>query len=247
MADSRCGLRCTGCRWKDSHGCGGCIATMGRPFHGECPVAACCQNKGLAHCGRCDVMPCEKLYAYSYLDAEHGDRPQGARVQACREWAAAEGAQRWGNVLLTDSGWYKSFEGGIHGNILGRFHQMLGKPAAEARVLFIPTAATTDEARPAAGKCFAELLSAGMSPNYIDSYDIDGTMTIERAIVYDVVYFTGGDTRHLLKRMRDTGFDAIVKKWCTATRFTWGPAPAAWRLPPTLAARTRRKRRACAL
>ncbi len=88
MIDSRCGLHCTSCEWKEYNGCGGCIETMGRPFHGECPIATCCQDKGLLHCGECVNIPCEKLYAYSYLDPEHGDKPQGSRVEVCRKWAA---------------------------------------------------------------------------------------------------------------------------------------------------------------
>lgn len=46
--DSRCGLHCTGCTWKESHGCRGCIPTNGNPFHGECPVAVCCQKRALS-------------------------------------------------------------------------------------------------------------------------------------------------------------------------------------------------------
>lgn len=212
MVDSRCGLHCSGCAWKVSHGCGGCIETMGHPFHGECAIAICCQNKGYTHCGECDCIPCDKLYAYSYLDPEHGDKPQGARVEVCRRWAAESGIKTWGNVLLTDSGWYRSFEGGINYHILRRFKEMLSKPVAAATVLFVTTAATTDEARPAAGKCFAELLSAGVCPNNIRIYDIDGSMTAEQAMAYDIIYFTGGDTGYLLRRMKETGFDEIVKK-----------------------------------
>lgn len=84
---SRCGILCNGCTYKESHGCGGCIETNGHPFHGECPIAICCQSKGHNHCGECDIIPCEKLYQYSYLDPEHGDKPQGARVAICRTWA----------------------------------------------------------------------------------------------------------------------------------------------------------------
>ena len=32
MIDSRCGLHCTGCEWKESQGCGGCIETNGNPL-----------------------------------------------------------------------------------------------------------------------------------------------------------------------------------------------------------------------
>jgi len=163
-------------------------------------------------------MPCEQLYAYSYLDPEHGDKPQGAKVEVCRRWAAEDGKQAWRNVLLTDSGWYRSFEGGIQNKILGRFLDMLGKPAAQAKVLFIPTAAVNDESRPAAGKCFAELLSAGVSPNNIHIYDIDGSLTLEQAMQNDVIYVTGGDTGFLLRRIKETGFGEIIKKMIYANK-----------------------------
>ena len=217
-ADSRCGLGCTGCGWKKSHGCGGCIETNGRPFHGECPVAQCCQNKNLNHCGECDLIPCEKLYKYSYLDPEHGDKPQGKRITVCRGWAAQDGIHKWENVLLTDSGWYSSFGGGVNKVILDRFLNMLKKPASQVKVIFVMTAATTDESRPAAGKCFAELLSAGILARNILLYDIDGSLNIEQAMQYDVIYFTGGDAGHLLRRIRETGFDAIVKKMVYADK-----------------------------
>ena len=111
---SRCGLLCKWCTYKESNGCGGCVETNGNPFHGECPVAKCCQEKGYAHCGECDNLPgkcadpgcqkidangfyecrgcmntsCDKLYPYSYKDPDHGDNPPGARVEICKAWAA---------------------------------------------------------------------------------------------------------------------------------------------------------------
>ena len=87
MVDSRCGLHCTGCEYKKTCGCGGCIETNGHPFHGECPVAVCCQDKGIVHCGECPDIPCELLMQYS-CDPEHGDTPQGARIEQCKRWYA---------------------------------------------------------------------------------------------------------------------------------------------------------------
>lgn len=87
--DSRCGLFCTGCEWKASSGCGGCIETNGHPFHGECPIALCCQERELKHCGECGEIPCEQLTAYS-CDPEHGDDPPGKRIEICRGWALQE-------------------------------------------------------------------------------------------------------------------------------------------------------------
>jgi len=86
MIDSRCGLHCTGCSYQESHGCGGCIATSGNPFHGECPVAICSIEKGLKHCGECPDIPCALLTSYS-CDPEHGDNPHGARIIECQAWA----------------------------------------------------------------------------------------------------------------------------------------------------------------
>lgn len=218
MIDSRCGLHCTGCGWRESHGCGGCIETQGFPFHGECPVAKCCQAKGLAHCGECAVIPCNKLYAYSYLDPGHGDKPQDARVDVCRKWAAESGKQAWSNVLLTSAGWFKDIGGGVKENIRRRFLNMLGKSASEAKVLFIPTAATCDEARRMVGKCRDELLNAEIIPENITVYDIDGRLSAGEAMTYDVIYFTGGDTGHLLRRIKETGFDAVIKKMVHANK-----------------------------
>ena len=87
MIDTRCGLRCEGCYYKDAYSCGGCIDTQGHPFHGECPVAICCQDKGFIHCGQCLDMPCELLSQYSN-DPEHGDNPPGARIKQCKIWAS---------------------------------------------------------------------------------------------------------------------------------------------------------------
>jgi len=87
MIDTRCGLRCEGCYYKDAYSCGGCIDTQGHPFHGECPVAICCQDKGFIHCGQCPDMPCELLSQYSN-DPEHGDNPPGARIKQCKIWAS---------------------------------------------------------------------------------------------------------------------------------------------------------------
>jgi hypothetical protein len=90
MVDSRCGLLCSKCSYKEPCNCGGCIKTNGHPFHGECPIAICCQAKGYSHCGQCSVMPCEQLYNYSCDGGEHSDNPPGARLVILRGWAEEE-------------------------------------------------------------------------------------------------------------------------------------------------------------
>lgn len=189
MIDSRCGLHCTNCSWKESHGC-----------------------------GECSIIPCTMLYNYSYLDPEHGDKPLGARVTTCRKWAAESGKLVWGHVLLTSAGWHKDIDGSVKENIRQRFLNMLCKPVGEVRVLFIPTAAISDEAKKMADKCRDELLNAGIIPENIFVYDIDGSLAADEAMIYDVIYFTGGNTGYLLRRIKDTGFDTTIKKMVYANK-----------------------------
>ncbi len=84
---SACGLLCDRCEFKKTHGCGGCIETKGHPFHGECSIAICSQERGKKHCGECSQMPCEKLHEYSCGDSEHCDKPKGARLNILNCWA----------------------------------------------------------------------------------------------------------------------------------------------------------------
>ena len=83
MIDSRCGLHCTTCTYKEPCGCGGCIETNGHPFHGACPVAQCCQEKGFYHCGECPELP------VSFYGAIHAI-PSRAIRRTAHAWNSAE-------------------------------------------------------------------------------------------------------------------------------------------------------------
>lgn len=75
-----CGLVCETCEYRERCSCGGCVKSLGNPFHGKCPVAECCIQKGLEHCGKCESFPCRLLEEYS-CDPVHGDNPPGARIE----------------------------------------------------------------------------------------------------------------------------------------------------------------------
>jgi len=217
MIVSRCGLLCgsLGCNEKYNCNCAGCL-NADQPFHGRCPVKDCCEARGHSHCGECDMIPCDKLFAYSYLDPEHGDHPQGARIDVCRKWAA-EGGRTWSNVLLTSAGW-EDEQGNVKQNIRNRFLAMLGKPPEEARVLFVTAAAVSDEHRYYAGLCRRQLINAGIRDIHIEPCDLEHPLSAGDAMPYDVVYLTGGDTVRLLRRIRETGFDAVIKKMVYADK-----------------------------
>lgn len=83
MIESRCGLLCAQCGYKDQVSCPGCVH-MSKPFWGEsCPVKACCEGKELLHCGACEQFPCELLHQFAY-DEKQGDG--GRRIEQCKIW-----------------------------------------------------------------------------------------------------------------------------------------------------------------
>ena len=97
MVESRCGILCSECEYKEKMGCQGCI-NIEKPFWGElCPVKKCCEEKEFLHCGMCSEFPCELLIQYAY-DEEQGD--DGKRIVQCRCWK---------KECDNDCGWLDSF------------------------------------------------------------------------------------------------------------------------------------------
>lgn len=82
MIESRCGILCGGCEFRESMGCKGCV-NIREPFYGKCAVKSCCEEKGHAFCGQCPEFPCQLLHQYAY-DPQHGD--DGLRIEQCRKW-----------------------------------------------------------------------------------------------------------------------------------------------------------------
>lgn len=88
--DTYCGLCCRTCEYIEKCGCKGCIASGGKPFHGECEVAECAKSRNKRFCGECEDFPCEIITRYSF-DAEHGDN--GERIESCKRIKVALDAE----------------------------------------------------------------------------------------------------------------------------------------------------------
>jgi len=118
---------------------------------------------------------------------------------------------KWENVLLTSGGFFNK-DNTPRVRLIERFTTMLNKPFDEAKVLFIPTAALTPHDRNQAyvQQCRSNLLLLGVRPGNIRDYDIDGSLSMKDAMMFDVVFFTGGNTPYLAKRVRETRFDEII-------------------------------------
>lgn len=83
MIESRCGVLCSECEYREKMKCAGCV-TMKKPFWDDsCPVKSCCEEKTHNHCGECATFPCELLISFAN-DKEQGD--EGRRITQCRFW-----------------------------------------------------------------------------------------------------------------------------------------------------------------
>lgn len=82
MIESRCGIECSKCEYREQMNCKSCI-NIDKPFWGECPVKSCCENKKIENCGMCKDFPCDLLKQFAY-DKEQGDN--GQRLITCQKW-----------------------------------------------------------------------------------------------------------------------------------------------------------------
>lgn len=83
MIESRCGLLCSQCAYREEMHCKGCVQ-MQKPFWADtCPIKSCCETKKLEYCGQCKDFPCNLLNQFAY-DEQQGDN--GKRIEQCRCW-----------------------------------------------------------------------------------------------------------------------------------------------------------------
>ena len=83
VIESRCGLLCGDCLYREQMGCKGCV-NMDKPFWADsCPVKSCCEARKHQHCGKCDSFVCPLLHTFAY-DMEQSDN--GARIEQCKKW-----------------------------------------------------------------------------------------------------------------------------------------------------------------
>ncbi len=112
-------------------------------------------------------------------------------------------------VLLTSAGLETE-------EIRACFVDMAGKDMSLVKALFIPTAAINAGAIDVLPKCMNDLLKCGIQDKNIKVYDLHIGMKIDELRQYDIVYLCGGDTRYLLERMNETGFNKGLMEYIRA-------------------------------
>lgn len=114
------------------------------------------------------------------------------------------------------------------------FLDRIGKPAEAIKVIYVPSAATSDDAREMLPHCYADLTGIGILPEnifiyhlgYLTSHTSEKAPQVDDPAVppvfrllsagklkqYDAIYFCGGDPVHLLNEINRTGFAENLKQ-----------------------------------
>ena len=86
MFESRCGLKCSECKYIEIMKCTGC-PNIKKPYWAKsCPIKNCVESKKLDHCGKCDKFPCKQLHEFAYDPATGSE---GTRIENLTDWAAS--------------------------------------------------------------------------------------------------------------------------------------------------------------
>jgi hypothetical protein len=77
----------------------------------------------------------------------------------------------------------------------------------------VPTAAIFADAIEVLPKCLHDLLDLNIPAENILVYDLHYKMKYNELIKYNAIYFCGGNTSYLLKRINETGFNEILMEY----------------------------------
>ena len=110
-------------------------------------------------------------------------------------------------LLLTSNG----FE---NPEIAKEFLRLVGKPAEEIKILFIPIASRSIDERNYANKSKQELYDIGIKYENIRILNINKKPLSEAEMFdYDTIYICGGNTFYLMQRLRETKFHQKIKQY----------------------------------
>ena len=94
-----------------------------------------------------------------------------------------------------------------------KFLELVNVPNDKIKVIFIPTAAITENAKVMIPLCKNDLLNAGVLEQNIVPYDLDRIMSCDEICNFNAIYVCGGNTQHLLNKMNETKFNIPLKKF----------------------------------
>ncbi len=98
-------------------------------------------------------------------------------------------------------------------NIKNKFLELLNCKIANAKVLFIITAANDPEAVRILSKCLDDLTNCDIPDENITIYDMHKLLTQDEINKYDAIYVCGGSTKYLVDRIDELNFKSIIDKY----------------------------------
>jgi len=110
------------------------------------------------------------------------------------------------NIILTSTGFTNK-------NIEEKFLSLVNVPNDKIKVIFIPTAAITEDAKVWIPICKNQLLDAGILEDNIVTYDLDRIMSCDEICNFNAIYVCGGTAKHLLSKINETKFNISLKKF----------------------------------
>jgi dipeptidase E len=110
------------------------------------------------------------------------------------------------NLILTSTGFNNK-------KIQEKFLELVNVPNDKIKVIFIPTAAITENAKVMIPLCKNDLLNAGVLEDNIYTYDLDRIMSCDEICNFNVIYVCGGTSQHLLNKMNENKFYLPLKKF----------------------------------
>ncbi|TRZ55384.1 hypothetical protein D4Q76_00545 [archaeon] len=109
-------------------------------------------------------------------------------------------------MLLTSAGFQNP-------EIADEFLKMANKPISEIKIIFVPTASRTEEELEHVEESKKELNDIGINHKNIKLLDLNRKVHYSEVADFDVIYVCGGNTFYILQRIRETGFDKIIKQF----------------------------------
>ncbi|MBU3897143.1 MAG: Type 1 glutamine amidotransferase-like domain-containing protein [Nanoarchaeota archaeon] len=106
--------------------------------------------------------------------------------------------------------------------ITEEFLKLVNKSQSGIKVIFVPTASRTKEELFYVDKSKKELLDIGVKDENIKVFNLDHKISYEEVEGFDVIYVCGGNTPYLLQKVRETGFDNIIKQFVENGKLYFG-------------------------
>ena len=102
-------------------------------------------------------------------------------------------------------------DGFTNEKVARKFLQIIGKPPGQIKIVFIPIAARTDDELEHVQESKNELLEMGILEQNIKV--LETPIDLKEIVEFDAIYVGGGNTFYLLKKIKEMGFDKLIRRF----------------------------------